>query len=157
MEQATTHSETVIRGSKAVSRRNLLTLAGLGALVPGAALLTKAMGRFTPPPAARVVDATPPLAVIHAFPRLAGATLTGERGFARADATPAAYLYFDVGESTSWPSVLSFYERALSAQGWAVRRNPGKRGGLGFSRGAYSGFVAQRSPVSFYVFLAALS
>ena len=155
MEQATTHGETVSRGDKGFSRRSLLTLAGLGALVPGAALLTRVMGRLTPPPAA-TADATPPLSVIQGLPRLAGATLTGERGFVRADASPAAYLYFDVGADTSWQSVLSFYERALSAQGWAVRRNPGERGGLGFSRGAYSGFLAQRSPASFYLFLSAL-
>lgn len=157
MEQATTHGETVISGDKAVSRRHLLTLAGLGALVPGVALVTKAMRRLAPSPAAVPTEVAPPLEVVQALPRLAGATLTGERGFVRADASPAAYLYFDVGADTSWPSVLSFYERALSAQGWAVRRNPGKRGGLGFSRGAYSGFLAQRSPASFYLFLGALA
>src|SRR3972149_380071 len=154
MEQATTHGETVITGDKVFSRRSLLTLAGLGALVPGAAFVTKAMGRLTP--SAVPTEVAPPLEVVQGLPRLAGATLTGERGFVRADASPAAYLYFDVGADTSWQSVLSFYERALSAQGWAVRRNPGERGGLGFSRGAYSGFLAPRSPASFYLFLSAL-
>lgn len=156
MEQATTLGDTIVTGDKAVSRRHLLTLAGLGAVVPAAAFVTNALGRLAPPPVAAPTEVAPPLEVVQALPRLAGATLTGERGFVRADASPAAYLYFDAGADTSWPGVLSFYERALSAQGWAVRRNPGKRGGLGFSRGAYSGFLAQRSPASFYLFLGAL-
>ena len=164
MDQAI--SQDAITTRERLSRRRMLTLAGLGALIPGATLLARLTGRPAPTPAALPVETAPPLEVLEALPRFAGAGLVGRRAFVRSEGgseTPAAYLYFHVAGQPSWREITSFYARSLPSLGWAVRRNEGKQGGVGFSRGGYSGFLAsttitnEKAPATYYLFLGALA
>lgn len=148
-----------------LSRRHMLTFAGLGALIPGAALLARLTGHLASPTIATQIETAHPLKIVEALPRFAGASLVGQKAVLRNGGgieTPAAYLYFHTSER-SWQEIRSFYERTLPSLGWAVRRNDGTLGGLGFSRGGYSGFLASTplssdgSPATYYLFLGALS
>jgi hypothetical protein len=102
---------------------------------------------------------------MSSLPAFPGASLIGQRVAVRAEGAseaPAAYEYYRTSGNQTWAEIRSHYQQTLASMGWAVRANAGVRGGLGFSRGGYSGFLAatptsQEGQVSYYLFLGALA